>query len=69
MKRLQDTLCILRTKNLIDKNLKLLCEKNELVDDEILPTPVPGSPNMPTKDTIKFLMLFLMVLRKIICDK
>ena len=54
MKRLQDTLCILRTKNLIDKNLKLLCEKNELVDDEILPTPVPGSPNMPTKDTINF---------------
>ena len=50
---IQDTLCIFRTKNLIDENLKLLCENNELVDDEILLTPVPGTPNAPTKDTNK----------------
>ena len=50
---IQDTLCILRTKNLIDENLKLLCENNELVDDEMSPTPVPGIPNTPTKDTNK----------------
>ena len=47
---IQDSLCILRTKNLIDENLKLLCENNELVDDKISPTPVPGTPNSPTKD-------------------
>ena len=50
---IQGTLCILRTKNLIDENLKLLCENNESVDDEISPTAVPGSPNTPTKDTNK----------------
>ena len=50
---IQDALCILRTKNLIDENLKLLCENNELFDDEISPTPVPGSPNTSTKDTNK----------------
>ena len=27
---IQDTLCILRKKNLIDENLKLLCENNAL---------------------------------------
>ena len=46
------TFCILRTKNLIDENLKLLCENNELFDD-ISPTPLPGTPNTPTKDTNK----------------
>ena len=50
---IQDTLCIFRTKNLIDENLKLLFENNELVDDEILLTPVPGTPNAPTEDTNK----------------
>ena len=41
---IQDTLSILRTKSLIDENLKLLCEDNELVDDEISPTPASGAP-------------------------
>ena len=50
---IQDALCILHTKNLIDENLKLLCENNELFDDEILPTLVPESPNTCTKDTNK----------------
>ena len=50
---IQDTLCILRTNNLIDGNLKLLCKNNELVEDEISPTFVPGSLNTPTKDTNK----------------
>ena len=50
---IQDTLCILRTKNLIDENVKLLSENNELVGDKISPTSVPGAPNMPTKDTNK----------------
>ena len=50
---LQDTLFILRTKNLIDENLKLLFENNELFDDDILLTPYPGTPNTSTKDTNK----------------
>ena len=50
---IQDTLCILRTENLIDENLKLLCENNELVNDEILLTILPRTPNNPTKDTNK----------------
>ena len=41
---IQDTLCIPSTKNLIVENLKLLCENNELAEDEIFPTPVPGTP-------------------------
>ena len=44
-----DTLCILRTKNLIYQNLKLLSEYN----DEIFPTPLPGrigrDENIPCK--------------------
>ena len=55
----QDTLCILRTKNLIDENLKLLCENNKLVDDKIPPTPVPGTPNSPTKDKNRFFDIVL----------
>ena len=56
---IQDTLCILRTKNLIDENLKLLCENNKLVDDKIPPTPVPGTPNSPTKDKNRFFDIVL----------
>ena len=36
----EDPLCISRTKNLTDENLKLLSENNELVDKEISPTPL-----------------------------
>ena len=36
----EDTLYILRTKDLIDENLKLLSGNNKLVDDEILLTPL-----------------------------
>ena len=60
----QDTFCILHTKNLIDKNLKLLCENNELVDDEVSATPVPGSPNTPTKDTNKISDIVLNDIKK-----
>ena len=49
---IQDTLCILRIKNLIDDNLKLLSGNNELFDDKISPTPLPGTPNT-TKDKNK----------------
>ena len=50
---MHNTLCILCTKNLIDENLKLLCENNKLFDDEISFTPLPGTPTTPTKDTNK----------------
>ena len=46
---MQDTLCILRTKNLIDETLKLPYENNKLVDDKILPAPLPGTPYTPNK--------------------
>ena len=35
---------------LVDENLKLLFGNNKSVDDEILPTPLPGTPNTPAKD-------------------
>ena len=38
--------------------LKLLCQNNKLVDDKILPTPVPGSPNTPTEDINKISDIF-----------
>ena len=60
----QDTLCILRTKNLIDKNVKLLSENNELVDDKISPASVPGAPNMPTNDTNKISDIVLNDIKK-----
>ena len=60
----QDTLCILRTKNLIDKNVKLLSENNELVDDKISPTTIPGAPNMPTNDTNKIFDIVLNDIKK-----
>ena len=49
---IQDTLCILRIKNLIDDNLKLLSGNNDLFADKISPTPLPGTPNT-TKDENK----------------
>ena len=46
----EDTLCVLPTKNVIRDNLKLPSGNNELVDDEI-----SGRPNRPKdKDTILF---------------
>ena len=41
---------------MIVENLKLLSVSNKLVDDEISPTPLPGRPNTPTKDTKKSLI-------------
>ena len=61
---IQDTLFILHTKNLIDENLKLLCENNKLVDDEISSTPVPGPPNTPAKDTNKISDIVLNDIKK-----
>ena len=55
---IEDTLSILRTKNLIDENLKLLCKNNELVDDEISPTLFLDHLICLQKIQIKFLMLF-----------
>ena len=60
----QDTPCILRTKNLIDVNLKLLYGNSELVDDEILWTPFPGRLDTPTKDTNKNSDIVLNDIRK-----
>ena len=60
---IQDTLCILRT-NLIDENFKLLCENNKLVHAEISPTPIPGTPNTPTKDTNKISDIVLNDIKK-----
>ena len=50
---IEDTLCILRTKNMIDENVKLISGNQELVDNDISPTPLPGRPNTFTKDTNK----------------
>ena len=61
---IQDTLCVLRTKNLIDENSKLLCENNELVDDEISPTPLRGTPNTSTKNTNKISDIVLNDIKK-----
>ena len=61
---IQDTLFILHTKNLIDENLKLLCENNKLVDGEISSTPVPGPPNTSAKDTNKISDIVLNDIRK-----
>ena len=55
---IQDFLCILRTKNMIDQTLKLPYENNKLVDDEILPAPLPGTPYTLINTDIKFLILF-----------
>ena len=51
-------------KNLIDENLKLLSGNNELVDGEILPTPLPGQPSTPTKDTKKISDIVLNDIKK-----
>ena len=64
MKRLYKILFILRTKNPIDENLKLFCENNELVDEEISPTPLPGTPNTPTKDKNKISDIVLNDIKK-----
>ena len=50
---LEDTLCILRTKNLIEGNLKLLSWNNTLINDEISLTLLPGQSSTSTKDTNK----------------
>ena len=42
----------------------MLCENNELVDDEVSATPVPGSPNTPTKDTNKISDIVLNDIKK-----
>ena len=55
---IQDFLCILHTKNMIDQTLKLPYENNKLVDDEILPAPLPGTPYTLINTDIKFLILF-----------
>ena len=55
---IQDFLCILHTKNMIDQTLKLPFENNKLVDDEILPAPLPGTPYTLINTDIKFLILF-----------
>ena len=41
---LGDTLCVPRTKDLIDGNLISLSGNSELLDDEISPTALPGRP-------------------------
>ena len=41
---LGDTLCVPRTKNLIDGSLISLSGNSELLDDEISPTALPGRP-------------------------
>ena len=48
----------------MDENLKLLCENNELVDDEIPPTTFPGTPNTPIKDTNKISVIVLNNIKK-----
>ena len=55
---IQDTLFILHTKNLIDENLKLLCENNKLVDDEISSLLFLDHLIRLLKIQIKFLILF-----------
>ena len=49
---------------MIDENSKLLCENNELVDDEISPTPLRGTPNMSTKNTNKISDIVLNDIKK-----
>ena len=61
---IQDFLCILCTKNMIDQTLKLPYENNKLVDDEILPAPLPGTPYTPNKYRCKISDIVL-ILRKI----
>ena len=51
-------------KNLKDENLNLLCEDKELFDDEISATPLPGTPNAPTKDTNKISDIVLNDIKK-----
>ena len=60
----EDTLYILRTKYLIDENLKLLSGNNELVDDELLLTPLRRRPNTLTKDTNKISDIVLNDIKK-----
>ena len=60
----EDTLCIPRTKNLIDENVKLLSGNKELVNVEILPTPFTGRPGTPTKDTNKISDIVLNDIKK-----
>ena len=50
---LEDTLYILRTKNLIEGNLKLLSWNNKLINDEISLTLLPGQSSTSTKYTNK----------------
>ena len=51
-------------KNLKDENLNLLCKDKELLDDEISGTPLPGTPNTPTKDTNKISDIVLNDIKK-----
>ena len=51
-------------KNLKDENLNLLCEDKELFDDEISATPLPRTPNTPTKDTNKISDIVLNDIKK-----
>ena len=65
---IQDTLCILRKKNLIGENLKLLCENNALeiwdLRCEILPVSPPGTPNISSKDANKIYDIVLNDIKK-----
>ena len=60
----EDTLCILRAKNLIDEKSKLPSGNNELVDNEISATPFPRRPGTPTKDTNKLYDIVLSDINK-----
>ena len=44
--------------------LNLLCENKEVADEEISPTPLPGTPNTPTKDTNKISDIVLNYIKK-----
>ena len=49
---------------MIDENVKLLSGNHELIDNKISPTPLPGSPNAPTKDTNKIYGIVLNNIKK-----
>ena len=51
-------------KRSVNEKLKLLYENNKLVDDEISPAPLPGTPNAPTKDVNKISNIVLNDIKK-----
>ena len=57
MKQLYKILCIIHTKNLINENLKLLCENIELVDNEIFRVLLQQHLIRTLKIQIKFLIV------------